>query len=318
MADMQLEHADAARAALHSVLSDPAGGMEAISSPEVAANLMRDLLPDAPREANLLATAISVGIPALLRGHVAEGMDTDTAIRLAAASFEARTAFTHDVARWVAVEFAIALGLAGPGERPGIGPQAGPAGPGQVSAPAGAAVTEHLTEGIDDTGEGGQPAAAPLPASIRNWRRLALASGAAALFLAVLAGFGFGYAYHRQLPVPAPRSQGSAPAPRKPAQECTRDALRKAIGAANPQLNTSGWHIESFACLGRWAAVTVDAVSVGGGEGFLERTPSGWTPGPLSGGVYNCSDLQSSFGSPVPAQALAYSLFKDVGRCPPP
>lgn len=133
MADMQLEHADAARAALHSVLSDPAGRMGAISSPEVAANLMRDLLPDAPREANLLVTAISVGIPAVLRGHVAEGMDTGTAIGLAAASFEARTAFTPDVARWVAVEFAIALGLAGPGERPGIGPQAGPAGPGQVS-----------------------------------------------------------------------------------------------------------------------------------------------------------------------------------------
>jgi len=47
------EHADEAKAALRAIVSDPAHGTDALSSPQTMTNLLRDFLPEAPREAGL-------------------------------------------------------------------------------------------------------------------------------------------------------------------------------------------------------------------------------------------------------------------------
>ncbi len=124
MADPLFEHAQEARAALRAIVSDPVHGPDVLNSPQTTANLLHDLLPDAPREASLLVAAASAGIPATLRCHVAQGIDPATAIRLAAASLSGRTALTPDVCEWVAAELASAFGLASAGEASGASPLA--------------------------------------------------------------------------------------------------------------------------------------------------------------------------------------------------
>src|ERR1035438_4180830 len=57
MADSSFEHADEARAALRAIASDPAYGAQALSSAAIMSNLLRDFLPDAPRESGLLTAA---------------------------------------------------------------------------------------------------------------------------------------------------------------------------------------------------------------------------------------------------------------------
>jgi len=49
-AAISFEHADEARAALRAIVSDPAHGPDALGNPQATANLLQDLLPDAPRE----------------------------------------------------------------------------------------------------------------------------------------------------------------------------------------------------------------------------------------------------------------------------
>lgn len=72
------EHATEVRDALHAIADDPALGRESLDNAQTAANLLRDLLPDAPRETSLLMAAITAGAPALLREHMAQGMAGDT------------------------------------------------------------------------------------------------------------------------------------------------------------------------------------------------------------------------------------------------
>jgi hypothetical protein len=114
LAAISFDHADDARNALHAIVSDPAHGRDALSSPQTMSNLLQDLLPDAPRETSLLMAAANVGVPAALREHVSLGMDVETAIGLVAATLAARTAFPPEACAWVATELAVALGLASP------------------------------------------------------------------------------------------------------------------------------------------------------------------------------------------------------------
>lgn len=114
-----LEHAGQAGVALRAIVSDPEHGPSALDNPQTTANLLGDLLPDAPRESGLLVAAVAAGLPGVLRGHVAHGLDPATAITLAAAGLADRTAFTADACQWVAGELAIALGLVPPpGQQP--------------------------------------------------------------------------------------------------------------------------------------------------------------------------------------------------------
>ena len=116
MADMTWEHAAEARAALNAIVTDPEHGAAALSSPRTMSNLLKDLLPDAPREKNLLVAAAEAGLADKLRGHVAEGMDSSTAIRLTASTFSDSSPLTPDACSWVAGEIAVALGISTPAE----------------------------------------------------------------------------------------------------------------------------------------------------------------------------------------------------------
>lgn len=105
------EHASEVRDALRAVVADPALGPQSLANAQTAANLLRDLLPDAPREISLLLAAIAAGSPTVLREHIAHGMAGDTAISLTAAALASRTAFTPGACQWVVTELAIALRL---------------------------------------------------------------------------------------------------------------------------------------------------------------------------------------------------------------
>ena len=118
MAATSFDHAEDARAALHAIASDPVHGPAAFDSAQVTANLLQDLLPDAPRETGLIVAAVGAGLPVMLRANAAQGMDIATSVNLAAAALADRTAFAAGACEWVTIELAIALGLAAAGELP--------------------------------------------------------------------------------------------------------------------------------------------------------------------------------------------------------
>ena len=115
MSEMSWEHASEARAALNAIVSDPEHGVAALSSPTTMSNLLKDYLPDAPREKSILVAAAEAGLADTLRDHVAQGMDASTAIRLTASSFSSSTPFTPEACNWVTDELALALGISRPG-----------------------------------------------------------------------------------------------------------------------------------------------------------------------------------------------------------
>jgi hypothetical protein len=113
-------------------------------------NLLKDMLPDAPREANVLITAAGAGVPTALQGYLAQGMDVGTATQLAAGTLAERTALTSDACAWATSSLATALlPLAAP-------PQASvPAG--TAPLPAGTAPlpgSDHPTMAPQGTGPG--------------------------------------------------------------------------------------------------------------------------------------------------------------------
>ena len=114
MADMSFTHADSARAALRAIVSDPDLGPAALSNPRVMANLLKDYLPDAPRETGLLLAAAEAALAESLSEKFSAGMDAASAIRLTASSLAASTVIEPHACEWVAREFAVALGLITP------------------------------------------------------------------------------------------------------------------------------------------------------------------------------------------------------------
>jgi hypothetical protein len=111
MPPSSFDYAAEVRQALAAIVSDPRHGIDALSRPQLMANILTDLLPDAPRETGVLIAAARAGVVDMLREHVDQGMDARTAMSLAIASFANTTAFTADACTWVTAEFAIALGL---------------------------------------------------------------------------------------------------------------------------------------------------------------------------------------------------------------
>jgi hypothetical protein len=131
------EHQREARDALRTIVTDPQLGVAALSSAQTMSNLLKDLLPDAPRETSVLVAAAEAGLAQTLLDHVGQGMNVATASSLAASALAARTPFTTDACNWAVGELVVALGLAP--EPPPAGPVAGapPAG-GIPAAPAAA------------------------------------------------------------------------------------------------------------------------------------------------------------------------------------
>jgi hypothetical protein len=109
MAATQFEHADQARLALRTIVAEH--GPEVLSDPRVLANLLADLLPESPRIARIMVAAAQDKIAEELEQHSSDGMDGETASRLAASSFVGATMFTPDACAWVVAEFSLALGL---------------------------------------------------------------------------------------------------------------------------------------------------------------------------------------------------------------
>jgi hypothetical protein len=124
--------------ALRTIAADPQYGAEALASAQMMTNLLKDMLPDAPREANVLITAAGAGVPTALQGYLAQGMDVGTATQLAAGTLADRTALTADACAWATSSLAAALlppvapsvgtaPLAG-SDHPTMAPVYGPAG----------------------------------------------------------------------------------------------------------------------------------------------------------------------------------------------
>lgn len=112
MAGRPWEHADQARAALKAIIDDPNLGVTVLSSGRLAANVLEDLLPEAPRERAILVLAAQAGVAQALRDHVTQGLDDATAISLAIVSLEDNSPLDHDSCEWVVTQIAAAIGLA--------------------------------------------------------------------------------------------------------------------------------------------------------------------------------------------------------------
>src|SRR5215469_14619788 len=97
------------RRVLRSIVRDPQYGPAALSQPVIMTNLLKDLLPDSPRESAVVVAAAQCGLADELQGHLREGLDLGTASRLAAGWFAKRMPFTKDACSWVVGEIAIAL-----------------------------------------------------------------------------------------------------------------------------------------------------------------------------------------------------------------
>jgi hypothetical protein len=82
-----------------------------LSSSQIMANLLKDLLPDAPREVSILVAAAEAGVASNLRDRVSQGMDVGTASAVVAGSFAASTPFRPEACSWAVSEIAGALGL---------------------------------------------------------------------------------------------------------------------------------------------------------------------------------------------------------------
>src|SRR6266581_3071386 len=63
------------RKALRSITGDPQLGTPVLADPHVMANLLKDLLPDLPRESALLVAAAQCDLAGILSGHLAQGLD---------------------------------------------------------------------------------------------------------------------------------------------------------------------------------------------------------------------------------------------------
>jgi hypothetical protein len=173
MSEMSWEHAAEARAALSEIVNDPQHGVAALSSGPTMSNLLKDLLPDAPREKSILVAAAEAGLADTLREHVAQGMDPSTAIRLAASSFASSTPFTADACSWVAGELAVALGIsqAAPGgvpEAPAAGFDPAQGMPTQIAPIPGYQPGQQPTAAAD---QGGQAAGPTVPGGGGGWQQ---------------------------------------------------------------------------------------------------------------------------------------------------
>ena len=178
MASTSWDRRGEARAALRAVVSDPDYGVAALSSPQVLSGLLKDLLPDAPREAAVLVAAAEARLADLLAGHRAQGMDAGTACALAEQTLAARTAFTPEACNWVVRELAAAAGFDTEGAVLGAAPADSPRADGLPAAPLAAAASPSAAAAPPGAARAGTaPSGTELP---RGWQQTMTAAGVAA------------------------------------------------------------------------------------------------------------------------------------------
>jgi hypothetical protein len=109
MTEQQLDSQGEARDALSSIVAD--FGPRVLSDPRMLSSRMSDLLPDLPKERQLLITAAEADVAGDLTRHVQEEhLDPNTAVQLVAGSLTDRKSIDPASSMWVAAEYAQALG----------------------------------------------------------------------------------------------------------------------------------------------------------------------------------------------------------------
>ncbi len=109
MSGQQFDGQGEARDALNTAVTDY--GPRVLSDSRILANVVTDLLPDLPRERNLLVTGAEADVAGELRRHVEEQhISPDTAVQMVAGTLSERRAIEPDASMWIAAEYARALG----------------------------------------------------------------------------------------------------------------------------------------------------------------------------------------------------------------
>jgi hypothetical protein len=109
MTTQPLDASGAALRALQTVVADY--GAAALSDAQFMNNVLRDLLPDEPREASVLVAAAEANVGGIIGDRVAQHISPGAAIAQAAAVLGERTALTQDACQWAASLTARAMGL---------------------------------------------------------------------------------------------------------------------------------------------------------------------------------------------------------------
>jgi hypothetical protein len=136
MATQPLDTGQASQA-LRSIVTDY--GQAALSNAQFMNNVLRDLLPDRPREASVLVAAAEHDVAGILQERTAQRINPGAAVAQAAATLGEHTALTEDACLWAARQMAQALNLL-PGqmtESRNLAPPPTPPPPGVTMPPAG-------------------------------------------------------------------------------------------------------------------------------------------------------------------------------------
>jgi hypothetical protein len=108
MAGRDWDASGEAAAALRTVLEDY--GAACLSNAQQMSSVLRDLLPNRPREASVLVAAVEADVASVLRDRVQVGVSPPAAAQQAAAVLEDRTGLAAAACQWAVAAFADALG----------------------------------------------------------------------------------------------------------------------------------------------------------------------------------------------------------------
>jgi len=103
---------DQAVAALRAVVAEH--GTAGLSNAQLMSGVLKDLMPDAQRETNILIQAAQSGLPELLSDRLSQGLSLDAALATTANMVSEHTGLASDACAWAASVTATVLGLAGP------------------------------------------------------------------------------------------------------------------------------------------------------------------------------------------------------------
>ena len=84
MATQPLDSGGQARAAVRTIANDY--GPPALSNPEFLNSLLRDMIPDSPREASVLVAAADANVAGILQERTAQRISIDAAVAQAVAA----------------------------------------------------------------------------------------------------------------------------------------------------------------------------------------------------------------------------------------
>jgi hypothetical protein len=111
MTSWSFHHVDETRAALRTIVNDPAYGATALSNVRIMSEVLPSLLRGARLERSVLVTAAKENLASTMLEHVSAGMDPGLAVRLSAHFLATISPIPIDACYRAAAELALALGL---------------------------------------------------------------------------------------------------------------------------------------------------------------------------------------------------------------